>query len=92
MFTQVAGITLATPTTWRLVFFISFIVAVLQLLFSSMIVESPTWLFNQSRLEEHKNAVTRLWGNDLCKMTDPEPLFMAVFMLICFIIKRRNLF
>jgi Sugar (and other) transporter len=75
MFTQVAGITLATPTTWRFVFFISFIISVLQFLFSSMIVESPTWLFNQSRLDEHKHAVSRLWGNVVCKMT--EPLYMT---------------
>ena len=69
MLTQVAGITLATPATWRFVFFLSFIVSVLQLLFSSMIVESPVWLFNQNRLEEHKRAVTRLWGNVACKTT-----------------------
>jgi len=35
-----------------------------------MIVESPTWLFNQSRLDEHKHAVTRLWGN----VVSEEPL------------------
>ena len=29
-----------------------------------MIVESPTWLFNQSRLEDHKHAVIRLWGEE----------------------------
>lgn len=63
MLTQVAGIALATPSTWRFVFFISFIMSTLQFLFSSMIVESPTWLFNQSRLEEHKYAVRRLWGD-----------------------------
>jgi hypothetical protein len=68
MFTQVAGITLATPSTWRFVFFISFIISVLQFLFSSMMVESPTWLFNQSRLDEHKYAVTRLWGNDVSEV------------------------
>jgi hypothetical protein len=55
-----------------------------------MIVESPTWLFNQSRLDEHKHAVTRLWGNVVCKTT--ESLYMTVFTLICFLIKRRNLF
>jgi len=70
MFTQVAGIALATPSNWRFVFFISFMISVLQLLFSSTIVESPTWLFNQSRLDEHKHAVTRLWGNDVSE----EPL------------------
>ena len=69
MLTQVAGITLANPSTWRFVFFISFILSVLQLLFSSMIVESPTWLFNRSRLEEHKHAVRRLWSNIACKTT-----------------------
>ena len=79
MFTQVAGITLATPSTWRLVFFVSFIAAVLQFLLSYMIVESPTWLFNQSRLDEHKHAVTRLWVNVVCKTT--ETLYMTVLCL-----------
>lgn len=63
MLTQVAGIALATPSTWRFVFFISFILSALQFLSGSTIVESPTWLFNQSRLEEHKHAVRRLWGD-----------------------------
>jgi CCR4-NOT transcription complex subunit 1 len=62
MLTQVAGITLATPSNWRFVFFISFTLSALQFLSSPMIVESPTWLFNQSRLEEHKHAVRTLWG------------------------------
>jgi len=61
---------LATPSTWRFVFFISFSISVLQLLFSPMIVESPTWLFNQSRLDEYKNAVTRLRSN----VVSEEPL------------------
>ena len=63
MLTQVAGITLATPSTWRFVFFISFIISALQFLLGSTIVESPTWLFNQNRLEDHKHAVRRLWGD-----------------------------
>ena len=63
MLTQVAGITLATPSTWRFVFFISFILSTLQFLLGSMIVESPTWLLNQSRLEDHKRTVRRLWGD-----------------------------
>ena len=63
MLTQVAGITLATPSTWRFVFFISFMISAFQFLLGSMIVESPTWLFNQSRLDDHKYAVRRLWGD-----------------------------
>ena len=63
MLTQVAGITLAAPSTWRFVFFISFTISALQFLLSSMIVESPTWLFNQSRLEDHKHATRKLWGD-----------------------------
>jgi Sugar (and other) transporter len=63
MLTQVAGIALATPSTWRFVFFISFILSALQFLSGPTIVESPTWLFNQSRLEEHRHAVRRLWGD-----------------------------
>ena len=63
MLTQVAGITLATPSTWRFVFFISCTISSLQFLLGSMIVESPTWLFNRSRLEDQKHAVRRLWGD-----------------------------
>jgi hypothetical protein len=63
MLTQVAGITLATPSTWRFVFLISFMLSALQFLLGSMIVESPIWLFNQNRLEDRKHAVRRLWGD-----------------------------
>ena len=63
MLTQVAGITLATPSTWRFVFFVSFTISTLQFLLGSMIVESPTWLLNQRRPEDHKHAVRRLWGD-----------------------------
>ena len=28
-----------------------------------MIVESPTWLLNQRRPEDHKHAVRKLWGD-----------------------------
>lgn len=66
MLTQVAGIALATR---RFVFFISFILSVLQFLFFPMIAELPTWLYNQSRLEDHKHAVRRLWRDVACKTT-----------------------
>jgi MFS family permease len=62
MLTQVAGIMLATQSTWRFVFFVSFIISSLQFLLGFMIVESPTWLFNQSLLEDHKHAVRKIWG------------------------------
>lgn len=63
MLTQVAGITLATPSTWRFVFFISFMISAIQFFLGSMIVESPTWLLNHSRLEDRKHAVRRLWDD-----------------------------
>ena len=63
MLTQVAGITLATPSTWRFVFFISFMISAIQFLLGSMIVESPTWLLNHSRMEDRKLAVRRLWDD-----------------------------
>ena len=46
-----------------------------------MIVESPTWLFNQSRLDEHKHAVTRLWGNVDCKTTE---LFFSLYSSVSY--------
>ncbi|KAF8964121.1 general substrate transporter [Flammula alnicola] len=63
MFTQVAGINLAAPFTWRYVFFISFCLSGLQIFFSSMVVESPAFLLGKGRLEDHKTAARRLWGN-----------------------------
>ena len=61
--TQVAGISLATSSTWRFVFFVSFMISALQFLLGSMIFESPTWLFNQRSPEDHKHAVRRPWGD-----------------------------
>lgn len=69
MLTQVAGITLATPSTWRFVFFISFTISSLQFLLGSLIVESPTWLSNQSLLEDRNRTVRKLWGD-----VEEEPL------------------
>ena len=36
-----------------------------------MIVESPTWLFNRSRLDEHKRAAKWLWHDNGCRMIQP---------------------
>ncbi|KAF8876044.1 general substrate transporter [Gymnopilus junonius] len=65
MVTQFAGLTLASPSAWRFVFFISFCLSVFQFFSSSMIVESPTFLLGKHRLDEHKDAARRLWGNSI---------------------------
>jgi len=63
MLTQVAGLNLATPSLWRYVFYISACLAIVQLFFTSMIVESPAFLLRKNRLDDYKTAVRRLWGN-----------------------------
>ena len=73
MLTQVAGLNLAAPFLWRYVFFLSFSLAAVQYLSSSVIVESPAFLLRKGRLEEHKTAARRLWGNTIpslaCELT-----------------------
>uniref|UniRef100_A0A8H7XKU9 Major facilitator superfamily (MFS) profile domain-containing protein n=1 Tax=Psilocybe cubensis TaxID=181762 RepID=A0A8H7XKU9_PSICU len=63
MGTQIAGINLAYASQWRLVFLVSFILSVLQLLSSSFVVESPAFLSALQRPDDHKAAAQRLWGN-----------------------------
>ncbi|KAG9120143.1 hypothetical protein FRC07_004496 [Ceratobasidium sp. 392] len=55
------GLALATPSTWRWVLFISACAAVAQLVFSLIIVESPSWLRAQGRTEEATKAASKLW-------------------------------
>jgi len=69
MITQVAGINLATTSHWRYVFFISTGLALFQLLFAFKIVESPTFLLHKNRVEDHKIARKRLWGDTMLSLT-----------------------
>ena len=68
MLTQVAGINLATTSHWRYVFFISACLALFQLLFASKIVESPAFLLHKNRVEDHKVARRRLWGDTILSL------------------------
>ncbi|KAF8197389.1 general substrate transporter [Pholiota molesta] len=74
MITQVAGLNFAAPGMWRYVFFLSFCIAVIQYLSSSVIVESPAFLLRKGRLEEHKTAARRLWGNSIPSLASEESL------------------
>lgn len=65
MISQITGLTLAKPSTWRYVFFVPAAICATQLLVSSFIVESPYYLLRKGRLEEHKAARTRLWGEEI---------------------------
>jgi CCR4-NOT transcription complex subunit 1 len=65
MLTQMAGLNLATTSHWRYVFFISACLAVVQLFFASMVVESPAFLLRKNRLDDYKTAGRRLWGNTI---------------------------
>ncbi|KAK0240541.1 general substrate transporter [Armillaria nabsnona] len=59
--TQLLGLNLATPTTWRYVFGFSFAVAVAQVVLSGGIVESPRWLGARGRHDSETAAEARLW-------------------------------
>jgi hypothetical protein len=61
MSTQIAGFVVATPTLWRLVLFASAGLAVVQLLVSPFIIESPVWLQTQSRNDEVDAIRTKLY-------------------------------
>ncbi|KIM48995.1 hypothetical protein M413DRAFT_92306 [Hebeloma cylindrosporum] len=74
MLTQVAGINLATTSHWRYVFFISSCLALFQLLFASKIVESPPFLLHKNRMEDHKIARRRLWGDTVLSLASEESL------------------
>lgn len=69
MITQAAGLQLATPERWRAVMVISAALSLIQLFFSSAIVESPSWLNRHGFLEEKAAATRRLWtsAGQLCE-------------------------
>jgi hypothetical protein len=62
MITQVAGLRFATPTEWRVVFFISATIGLIQFLVSYLVVETPTWLRIKDLSEEVDAVSRRLWG------------------------------
>jgi len=74
MLTQVAGLNLAMPSLWRYVFYISACLAIVQVSFTSMIVESPTFLLRKNRLDDYKTASRRLWGNTVPSLESEESL------------------
>lgn len=61
MITQAMGLRLATPHEWRIVLLFSSALSVAQLLLSSAIVESPTWLHRHGLLQEKAAASRKLW-------------------------------
>lgn len=63
MITQAIGLRLASPTEWRIVFFVSFVLSAMQVLFSVFVVESPSWLGANGRLDEKKAVAHKLWGS-----------------------------
>ncbi|KAG5221515.1 25S rRNA adenine-N(1) methyltransferase [Salix suchowensis] len=62
MITQLLGINLATPTTWRLVLFASCALSIFQLLTSAIACETPTYLGGKGLHEEKRAVSQRLWG------------------------------
>ncbi|KAG9102471.1 hypothetical protein FRC06_002005 [Ceratobasidium sp. 370] len=64
------GLALAAPSTWRWVLFNSSCVAVAQLIWSLIVVESPSWLRAQGRTEEATKAAGKLWT--ISKAVDSE--------------------
>lgn len=61
MLTQISGLQLATPSTWRYVLLISAFLGVAQFLLSGAVVESPAWLSAQHREGEAEAALRRVW-------------------------------
>jgi len=62
LFTQSIGFRLATPTQWRMVFFLSCALSTGNLLASPIMIESPVWLSRSGRAPEVKSVSRRLWG------------------------------
>ncbi|KAF9001960.1 general substrate transporter [Cyathus striatus] len=62
MFTQVAGLRFATPTEWRIVLFISCVLALIQILASTSAAESPAWLSSKGHVDERRVVANLLWG------------------------------
>jgi CCR4-NOT transcription complex subunit 1 len=61
LITQILGFNFAEPGSWRTVFVVSFVLAVLQLLIGLRMVESPAWLAARNRKPEARAVSARLW-------------------------------
>jgi MFS transporter, SP family, solute carrier family 2 (facilitated glucose transporter), member 3 len=63
--TQLIGLYLATSSTWRLVLFFSFVIAVAQLFASGMMVDTPGYTMGRggaSAKEEGARLERMIWG------------------------------
>ncbi|KAJ8508546.1 hypothetical protein ONZ45_g9191 [Pleurotus djamor] len=69
MVTQLLGLNLATPTTWRAVLFASCALAISQLVTSSLACETPAYLGGKGLLEQKRHVSRKLWGE---ATRDPE--------------------
>ncbi|PFH49091.1 hypothetical protein AMATHDRAFT_81473 [Amanita thiersii Skay4041] len=69
MTTQSIGLRLATPTEWRVVFFVSCALCLAQLVTSPFVTESPAWLAARKRLDQHQIAQKKLWGSTVAPST-----------------------
>ncbi|KAF8837018.1 general substrate transporter [Paxillus ammoniavirescens] len=63
MVTQGMGFGLATPTQWRLVPFISFVLSAIQYFLCPMVTESPAYLNRNGLVNDQKTVIRRLWGD-----------------------------
>ncbi|KAF8626160.1 hypothetical protein AX15_005051 [Amanita polypyramis BW_CC] len=79
MITQAIGIRLATPTLWRVVLFISCALSAAQLLFSSVVAESPVWLASKGRMEESVQVQKKLWSSVEAHQDTEDPLLDESF-------------
>ena len=62
--TQLLGFYFAHPGSWRIVFVVSFGLAVLQFLLGLRSIESPAWLSANHRKPEARAVTARLWKAD----------------------------
>jgi len=62
MVTQMVGIRFATPTGWRLVFLLSCLLSLLQIMTSPLMVESPVWLLKKRNFDDYNKVASKLWG------------------------------
>ena len=67
--TQILGFYFAHPGSWRTVFVVSSVLAIVQVLLGTRMVESPSWLAANDRKVEARAVSAKLW-----KTTDGEGL------------------
>ncbi|KAH8108460.1 general substrate transporter [Phellopilus nigrolimitatus] len=59
--TEVLGFGLASPTIWRIVPFISAVLALAQIIAGALVAESHAWLARNGRTQEAQHVRERLW-------------------------------